>query len=212
MFRNSGPEKVSQLPAQSETAAVSESPTSSPGPSVAPVAKVIKATIKTARGDIKLDLFPGAAPKTVANFVKLVQSGFYNGIKFHRVVPDFVIQGGDPLSRNNEPGVGSGNPGYFFEDEINPRAIGVDEEKIARLESYGYAFNYGLKSLPITVGSIAMANAGPNTNGSQFFIVTTKDQPGLDGKHTVFGKVTSGLDVANKIQQGDAIEKIEIGR
>ena len=126
-----------------------------------------KATMHTSEGPIELELFPNAAPKTVENFTKLAQDGFYDGVVFHRVIPDFMIQGGDPT------GTGSGGPGYQFEDEFN-------DHKIER-------------------GALAMANAGPNTNGSQFFIVTTESAPWLDGKHTVFGKVTSGQDVAEKI-------------
>src|SRR5687767_10559654 len=125
------------------------------------------ATLHTSEGPVELELFPDEAPKTVENFVKLAGEGFYDGLKFHRVIPDFMIQGGDP------DGTGAGGPGYQFEDEFN-------EHKVER-------------------GALAMANAGPNTNGSQFFIVTTTAAPWLDGKHTVFGKVTSGQDVADRI-------------
>ena len=126
-----------------------------------------KATFHTSEGTIELELFPDDAPKTVENFTKLAGEGFYDGLIFHRVIPDFMIQGGCP------EGTGTGGPGYKFEDEFN-------DHKIER-------------------GALAMANAGPNTNGSQFFIVTTDAAPWLDGKHTVFGKVTSGQDVADKI-------------
>jgi cyclophilin family peptidyl-prolyl cis-trans isomerase len=125
------------------------------------------ATIHTNKGAIALELYPDAAPKTVENFVKLATDGFYDNVIFHRVIPDFMIQGGDPT------GTGSGGPGYQFEDEFN-------DHKVER-------------------GALAMANAGPNTNGSQFFIVTTGAAPWLDGKHTVFGKVTSGMDVVDAI-------------
>ena len=128
-------------------------------------------TISTNRGAIGLELFDGDAPKTVANFVKLSQDGFYDGIIFHRVIPDFMIQGGDPT------GTGMGGPGYQFEDEPN-------QHEVAR-------------------GVIAMANSGPNTNGSQFFIVTAEATPWLDGKHTVFGQVTSGQDVVDRISLVD---------
>jgi cyclophilin family peptidyl-prolyl cis-trans isomerase len=124
-------------------------------------------TITTNRGAIGLELFDGDAPKTVANFVKLSQDGFYDGIIFHRVIPDFMIQGGDPT------GTGMGGPGYQFEDEAN-------QHEVAR-------------------GVIAMANSGPNTNGSQFFIVTAEACPWLNGLHTVFGRVTSGMDVVDEI-------------
>jgi cyclophilin family peptidyl-prolyl cis-trans isomerase len=129
------------------------------------------ATMQTNKGTIELELFAEDAPKTVENFTKLARDGFYDGVIFHRVIPDFMIQGGDPT------GTGSGGPGYQFEDEFN-------DNKVVR-------------------GALAMANAGPNTNGSQFFIVTAEATPWLDGKHTVFGRVTSGMDVV------DAIEAVE---
>jgi cyclophilin family peptidyl-prolyl cis-trans isomerase len=130
-----------------------------------------RAVLRTSEGDVELELFPDDAPKTVENFTKLAADGFYDGLVFHRVIPDFMIQGGCPL------GTGSGGPGYQFEDEIN-------EHKVER-------------------GALAMANAGPNTNGSQFFIVTAEATPWLDGKHTVFGKVTSGQDVVDRISKAD---------
>ena len=126
------------------------------------------ATMHTNHGDLELELFDEAAPKTVSNFTQLATQGFYDGVIFHRVIRDFMIQGGDPT------GTGTGGPGYTFEDEIN-------DHKIVR-------------------GALAMANAGPNTNGSQFFIVTTDEAPWLDGKHTVFGQITSGMDVVDKIE------------
>ena len=129
------------------------------------------AILHTNHGDIEVDFFDEAAPKTVGNFVKLAGEGFYDGVIFHRVIPDFMIQGGCPT------GDGTGGPGYTFEDEFN-------EHKIAR-------------------GALAMANAGPNTNGSQFFIVTADACPWLDGKHTVFGRVTSGQDVVDRISLVD---------
>jgi peptidyl-prolyl cis-trans isomerase B (cyclophilin B) len=129
----------------------------------------VNATLHTNHGSIALELYPDAAPKTVENFVKLARDGFYDGVTFHRVIPDFMIQGGDPT------GTGSGGPGYSFEDEIN-------EHKVTR-------------------GALAMANAGPNTNGSQFFIVTADACPWLDGKHTVFGRVTEGMDVVDEISE-----------
>ncbi|HXV02534.1 MAG TPA: peptidylprolyl isomerase [Gaiellaceae bacterium] len=129
------------------------------------------ATLHTSEGLIELELYPDDAPKTVENFVKLAGDGFYEGVIFHRVIPDFMIQGGDPT------GTGMGGPGYQFEDEFN-------QHRVAR-------------------GALAMANAGPNTNGSQFFIVTAEETPWLDGKHTVFGKVTSGMDVVDRISGVD---------
>jgi cyclophilin family peptidyl-prolyl cis-trans isomerase len=127
-----------------------------------------QATMHTNHGAIELELFDDDAPKTVENFRKLAADGFYDGVIFHRVIPDFMIQGGDPT------GTGTGGPGYTFEDEFNDR-------KVVR-------------------GALAMANAGPNTNGSQFFIVTTAAAPWLDGKHTVFGQVTSGMEAVDAIE------------
>ena len=127
--------------------------------------------MQTNQGTIEIELFDEDAPKTVENFKKLAQDGFYDGVIFHRVIPDFMIQGGDPT------GTGSGGPGYQFEDEFN-------KNKVER-------------------GALAMANSGPNTNGSQFFIVTAEACPWLDGKHTVFGRVTNGMDVADAISNVD---------
>jgi cyclophilin family peptidyl-prolyl cis-trans isomerase len=127
------------------------------------------ATLQTTEGAIELRLHDDDAPKTVENFVKLARDGFYDSVIFHRVIPDFMIQGGDPT------GTGSGGPGYQFDDEHN-------DHKVER-------------------GALAMANSGPDTNGSQFFIVTADACPWLDGKHTVFGRVTSGMDVVDAIAQ-----------
>lgn len=173
--------------------------------------KVVKAVIETTKGEIILELYKEVAPKTVENFIKLTQDGFYNGTTFHRVIKDFIIQGGDPLSKDDDPSNdGMGGPGYVFEDEINPKSIGVPEQTIKQLEAQGYIYNYDLKSMSHDVGVISMANAGPNTNGSQFFIITTDPQPRLDGFHTVFGKVISGMDIVHGIEQGDIIESIRI--
>jgi peptidyl-prolyl cis-trans isomerase B (cyclophilin B) len=136
------------------------------------------ATFDTDRGPIKVELYPDKAPLTVASFVNLAKRGFYDGLGFHRVIPDFMIQGGCP------EGSGRGGPGYKFEDEANN---GVGHER----------------------GVLSMANAGPNTNGSQFFI-THVATPWLDGKHTVFGKVIEGLDAVDKVQQGDHIRSVRI--
>ncbi len=125
------------------------------------------ATLHTNHGAIAVELFDDDAPKTVDNFLKLARDGFYDGVIFHRVISDFMIQGGDPT------GTGRGGPGYQFEDEFN-------DHRVVR-------------------GVLAMANAGPNTNGSQFFIVTTEAASWLDGKHTVFGKVTDGMDIVDTI-------------
>jgi cyclophilin family peptidyl-prolyl cis-trans isomerase len=148
-----------------------------------------QATMHTNHGEIQLELFDEDAPKTVDNFVKLSKDGYYDGLIFHRVIRDFMIQGGCPQ------GTGTGGPGYEFEDEIN-------DNKIVR-------------------GALAMANAGPNTNGSQFFIVTTEAAPWLDGKHTVFGRVTSGMEAVDSIEgtetgaqdrpvQDAVIERVEV--
>jgi cyclophilin family peptidyl-prolyl cis-trans isomerase len=126
------------------------------------------ATITTTLGPIEIEFFDEDAPKTVKNFRDLAAKGFYDGLIFHRIIPDFMIQGGCPQ------GTGTGGPGYTFEDEFN-------SHKVVR-------------------GALAMANAGPNTNGSQFFLVTTAAAPWLDGKHTVFGEVTGGMDVVDKIE------------
>ena len=135
------------------------------------------ATMHTNHGAIELELFDEDAPKTVENFRKLAADGFYDGVIFHRVIKDFMIQGGDPT------GTGTGGPGYTFEDEFN-------DHKVER-------------------GALAMANAGPNTNGSQFFVVTTDAAPWLDGKHTVFGRVTGGMDAVDSIEgtETDAADK-----
>lgn len=137
------------------------------------------ATIETPRGTIKLELFADKTPKTVANFEKLAKKGFYDGLTFHRVIADFMIQGGCPI------GNGTGGPGYTFEDEFVP----------------------GLRH--DGPGTLSMANAGPNTNGSQFFI-THVACPWLDGKHTVFGKVLEGQDVVNAVRQGDKMIKVTV--
>ena len=135
------------------------------------------ALLNTSEGTVELELFPEQAPKAVENFSTLAKDGFYDGLVFHRVIPDFMVQGGCPR------GDGTGGPGYEFEDEFN-------EHRVVR-------------------GALAMANAGPNTNGSQFFIVTADACPWLDGKHTVFGQVVSGQDVVDRISnvERDARDK-----
>ena len=130
-----------------------------------------EATLHTSAGPVTVELFDEDAPKTVSNFRRLAADGFYDGLGFHRVIPDFMIQGGCP------EGTGRGGPGYTFEDEIN-------QHKVER-------------------GALAMANAGPNTNGSQFFIVTTAAAPWLDGKHTVFGRVSDGMDAVSAIEASE---------
>ena len=139
----------------------------------------IRILLKTGKGDIEATLFSSKAPVTVANFLNLAQRGYYEGITFHRVIPDFMVQGGDPS------GTGGGGPGYNFEDEVK---TGLKHDK---------------------PGIFSMANRGPGTNGSQFFI-THVPTPWLDGKHTIFGEVTKGQDVVNAIKAGDKIVKIEV--
>lgn len=143
------------------------------------VKKKYKATIETDRGNIEIELSPEYAPRTVNNFVFLTREGYYDGVSFHRVIKGFMIQGGDPT------GTGRGGPGYKFGDEVRGNPLKHE------------------------TGTLSMANAGPNTNGSQFFI-THAPQPHLDGKHTVFGKVVAGMDVVNAIQQGDTMNRVTI--
>ena len=139
----------------------------------------MQAVIETPRGEIRLDLYADQTPLTVANFVNLAERGYYDGVTFHRVIANFMIQGGDPT------GTGSGGPGYRFEDECHPDL------------SHGSA------------GTLSMANAGPRTNGSQFFI-THGPTPHLDGKHTVFGRVVSGQEAVDAVRQGDAMTAVRI--
>lgn len=142
--------------------------------------RTYRVTLTTSKGTIDLELYPEYAPKTVNNFVFLAREGFYDGVTFHRVIADFMIQGGDPT------GTGRGGPGYRFEDEFRGNPLKHDAKVVS------------------------MANAGPNTNGSQFFI-THAPQPHLNGKHTVFGKVTEGADVVDAIAQGDRITGVRVG-
>lgn len=176
--------------------------------------------LKTSEGDIAVELDADAAPKTVTNFIALAKTGYYNGLTFHRVIPDFMIQGGDP------EGSGTGGESVYgatFEDEINAESYGLHEKSLKEIvgdqplppnledatvkeyyELQGYRYNDSLESLPLDRGYIAMANRGPNTNGSQFFIITKAGgTPWLDGKHTVFGKVTDGMDVVDAITKVD---------
>ena len=169
-------------------------------------------TIETDLGKIVFELYPARAPKTVENFIKLAKDKFYDATTFHRVVDDFVIQGGDPLSKDPATAsqAGTGGPGYTFEDEVNPKSLGLSDDQIKALESEGYKYDDALESLPMTTGVLAMANSGPNTNGSQFFIVTGGEQPHLNGRHTVFGKLLEGLDVAQRITQGTVMRAVTI--
>jgi len=143
--------------------------------------KPYRVMIESSKGAIELELYPQYAPKTVNNFVFLAGEGFYDGVSFHRVISDFMIQGGDPT------GTGRGGPGYTFDDEVEGNTLTHER------------------------GVISMANAGPNTNGSQFFI-THSSQPHLNGKHTVFGKVVRGQEVVDAIRQGDKMERVEVSQ
>lgn len=142
--------------------------------------RTYRATLETGAGDLVIELYPEHAPKTVNNFVFLAREGFYDDTTFHRVVPNFVIQGGDPSA------TGRGGPGYQFEDEVDDNPLRHD-----------------------SAGVLSMANAGPDTNGSQFFI-THGPQPHLDGRHTVFGKVVEGHELLDRIQQGDALTSLKV--
>jgi peptidyl-prolyl cis-trans isomerase B (cyclophilin B) len=144
-----------------------------------------KAVIETVRGTIEVELFADEAPNTVANFAKLANSGFYDGTKFHRVIPNFMIQGGDPYSKTGKGPVGTGGPGYTI-----------------KCETHGNAHKH-------VAGTLSMAHAGKDTGGSQFFICHSP-QPHLDGVHTVFGQVTKGKDVVNKIAQNDGVTSIRV--
>ena len=209
-----------EKPAGEPTPSAPEEQTSSSSPmaNIPLLSGMQTVILKTSLGDITLELDANAAPKTVTNFVKLAQEGYYNDLLFHRVIKDFMIQGGDP------DGNGSGGESIFgatFEDEINAASYGLDKTTIADVappdqleqlpaemrtwtlqqyyESQGFKYRSDVKSLPMKRGAVAMANRGPNTNGSQFFIIQGEGTPWLDGKHTVFGTVTKGMDVLDKI-------------
>jgi len=200
---------------------------------------VVRVVLKTNKGDIQLALDGTRAPLTVGNFVKLAESDFYDGTKFHRVIPDFMIQGGDPK------GDGTGGPGYVFADEINAESYGLHEIQLSAAmdpqqlqqikpeyrdisvkefyEAQGYQYTTKLASLPLRRGVVAMANAGPNTNGSQFFIITANEVPHLSGKHTPFGIVEEGMEVVDAIAAAEtddqdapleliSIEDVEVKR
>lgn len=197
-------------------------------PPIDPIHATVHAVIKTSMGEIEVDLLGQNAPLTVGNFVKLAKDGTYNGTTFHRVITDFMIQGGDPLSKDPATAAkaGTGGPGYQFKDEINADSYpelakklkdAVDPSQLSQLppqaqdmtikqyyEATGYQYATDIQSIPLERGVLAMANAGPNTNGSQFFIITAaQGTPYLNGKHTPFGRVTKGMEVA------DAISKVE---
>lgn len=190
-----------------------------------PIREQLRVTLKTSRGNIGLVLDGTRAPLTVGNFVFLAEQGFYDGTLFHRVIPDFMIQGGDPLSKDQDDREqhGRGGPDYNFPDEINANSYGLDKrmlvdavapEQAERLteeakkltvkqlyEAEGYRYTTQVESLPLQRSVVAMANSGPNTNGSQFFIITAERLQHLEGKHTPFGVVETGMDVVDKISQ-----------
>ncbi len=171
--------------------------------------------LKTSKGDIEIELDADVAPKTVTNFIALAKNGYYQNLTFHRVIPNFMIQGGDP------DGSGTGGESIFgatFEDEINAESYGLDKKTLKDqaqgqalppefenltvkefYEKQGYVYTSTAQSLPMTKGALAMANRGPGTNGSQFFIVQAENVSWLEGRHTVFGRVTSGLDIVDAI-------------
>jgi len=188
-----------------------------------------EAVLHTTMGDITIKLYYKDAPKTVENFVGLSRKGYYNGLTFHRVIKDFMIQGGDPKGDGSD---GESIWGGTFADEINAKSLGLDKIKVSQVEyltktieqdqldlykdftvmdyyasALGYKYDDVIHSHKMTKGSVAMANSGADTNGSQFFIVTGGDQPHLDGKHTVFGEIESGFDIAEKISQVEVDEK-----
>ncbi|MBI1833978.1 MAG: peptidylprolyl isomerase [Candidatus Andersenbacteria bacterium] len=223
-----------QLPMKGDTSSQSPTETGTPTDNltsnIEPMNQVVDATIKTSKGDIVVRLDGTRAPLTVGNFVKLANENFYDGTTFHRVIPDFMIQGGDPLSKDQTKRAqhGMGDPGYSFKDEINADSYGLDKQKIKDLlepeqlsqlppeaqemtvkqlyEVQGYEYTTEFESLPLVRGTIAMANSGPNTNGSQFFIITAESTPHLNGRHTPFGTVVSGMDVADAITAVEADE------
>lgn len=200
-------------------------PPEAPGSNIEPISQVVRVTLKTNKGDIKLALDGTRAPLTVGNFVKLANDNVYDGTMFHRVIPDFMIQGGDPFSKDpaTVDQAGQGGPGYVFPDEINAASYGldklklkdaVDPQQLAQLkpevqewtvqqfyEAQGYSYTTQVESLPLVRGVVAMANSGPNTNGSQFFIITAENVNHLNGKHTPFGVVEAGMDVIDAISQ-----------
>jgi peptidyl-prolyl cis-trans isomerase B (cyclophilin B) len=210
-------------------------PATGEGPE-APAAGIVsdadpRVVIKTDRGNVTVELFESQTPNTAANFITLAEKKFYDGKTFHRVIGDFMVQGGCP------EGTGRGGPGYKIADEIDADALGLDKltcEKAsffnflqaqdgcprdfwdkpvkAWYEKRGYKYTKGASGYHMVRGMLAMANSGPNTNGSQFFIVTGKEFPHLDGKHTVFGKVVEGMDVVDKIQQGDKMVSVTVVR
>ncbi len=211
-FKNLPTQGDGSVPDEVEQTAIERARAAAPAQ---PLSGKFVAVVRTIRGDITMELDADVAPKTVTNFVTLAKAGYYNGITVHRVIPDFMIQMGDP---NGNGTGGESIYGRTFEDEINADSYGLDKktvrevsagqdvpEEIANLtvkeyyERQGYAYDGSLKSLPMVRGALAMANGGPATNGSQFFIIQGPATPWLEGRHTVFGNVTEGMDVVDQI-------------
>jgi len=165
------------------------------------VKKKYTASFETTMGNFKIELFAKDAPVTVNNFIVLAKDKFYDGLTFHRIIKDFMIQGGCLK------GDGTGDPGYKFEDEINVKTLGLSDDEIKKLEEQGYEYKDNLDSHKLIKGILAMANSGPNTNGSQFFIITKDETSRLNGKHTAFGQVTEGMDVVMKISEAETDEQ-----
>jgi cyclophilin family peptidyl-prolyl cis-trans isomerase len=167
--------------------------------------KDYKAIVKTNYGEFEIDLYEKNAPMTVNNFVFLANEDYYDGVKFHRVAKDLLIQTGDRNTLDSDPdNDGKGGPGYTFDDEINWNSLNLSKAKIQQLEREGFSSTKSITSRDLENRAVAMANSGPNTNGSQFFIITalTSDSTvkGLEGMHTVFGRVSSGWDTVEKIE------------
>lgn len=196
-----------------------------------PRREVVRVTLQTTKGNIVVLLDGTRAPLTVGNFLYLAEQNFYDGTAFHRVIPDFMVQGGDPLSRDQSQREkhGAGGPNYTFPDEINAESYGLQQRKLAEAlppqqaqqlkpearemtvqqfyEAQGYRYTTAVQSLPLRRGVLAMANAGPNANGSQFFIITAPEVPHLLGKHTPFGIVESGMEVVDIIARLERDER-----
>ena len=176
---------------------------------------IVKGTIRTDKGNMGFEIYPKIAPQTTTVFATLAINHFYDGILIHRVAPDFVVQAGDPLTKEydlDDPRIGSGGPGFWFKDEINLRSLGAPDEYIKALEAQGYTYQDDVQSILMETGVIAMANSGPDTNGSQFFIVTNGNNARhLNGKHTVFGKIDdASMETVLKLERGDKILGIDI--
>lgn len=192
-----GRDSVNKQNNQTNQTAMTTNTDTNSEPDSVPFSTAKYAGIQTSLGPIYIELYQADAPKTVQNFVTLARRGYYDGLVFHRIVKDFVAQGGDP---NGDGSGGTSIYGDTFADEINADSLGISADNKKMLEDvYGYQYRTDITSHHMTVGAVAMANRGANTNGSQFFIVTTKDQLYLDGRHTVFGQVVNDDDILTKL-------------